>query len=44
MLSDANYKSKQNEKKGKGLEIFTPKKMLQRLLIALAQADNNSES
>ena len=44
MLSDANYKSKQNESKGKGLEIFTPKKMLQRLLIALAQADNNSES
>ena len=44
MLSDANYKSKQNESKGKRLEIFTPKKMLQRLLIALAQADNNSES
>ena len=44
MLSDANYKSKQNESKGKGLKIFTPKQMLQRLLIALAQAGNNSES
>ena len=44
MLSDGNYKSKQNESKGKGLKIFTPKQMLQRLLIALAQAGNNSES
>ena len=44
MLSDANYKSKQNESKGKGLKIFTPKQILQRLLIALAQAGNNSES
>ena len=44
MLSDANYKSKQNESKGKGLKILTPKQMLQRLLIALAQAGNNSES
>ena len=45
MLSDANYDSKQNETKGKGLKILTPKQMLQRLLIALAQvtAGNNSK-
>ena len=46
MLSDANYDSKQNETKGKGLKILTPKQMLQRLPIALAQvkAGNNSEN
>ena len=46
MLSDANYDVKQNETKGKGLKILTPKQMLQRLPIALAQvkAGNNSES
>ena len=46
MLSDANYNAKQNETKGKGLKIFTPKQMLQRLPIVLAQvkAGNNSES
>ena len=46
ILSDANYKSKQNETLGKGLKILTPKQMLQRLPIALAQlkAGNNSES
>ena len=46
MVLDAAYKSKQNETKGKGLKILTPKQMLQRLPIALAQvkADNNSES
>ena len=46
MLSDANYDSKQNETKGTGLKILTPKQMLQRLPIALAQvkASNNSES
>ena len=46
MLSDANYDAKQNETKGKGLKILTPKQMLQRLPIALAQvkAVNNSES
>ena len=46
MLSDANYNAKQNETKGKGLKILTPKQMLQRLPIALAQAKagNNSES
>ena len=34
------------QQKGKGLKILTPKQMLQRLPIALAQvkADNNSES
>ena len=46
MLSDENYKSKQNETLGKGLKILTPKQMLQRLPIALAQlkAFNNSQS
>ena len=46
MLSDANYDAKQNETKGKGLKILTPKQMLQRLPIALAQvkAGNNSEN
>ena len=45
MLSNANYNSKQNETKGTGLKILTPKQMLQRLPIALAQgkAGNNSE-
>ena len=44
--SEAIYKSKQNETKRKGLKILTPKQMLQRLPIALAQikAGNNSES
>ena len=44
--SEAIYKSKQNETKGKGLKILTPKQMLQRLPIALVQvkAGNNSES
>ena len=46
MLSDANYDSKNSETKGKELKILTPKQMLQRLSIALAQvkAGNNSES
>ena len=46
MLSDANYNAKQNETKGTGLKTLTPKQMLQRLPIALAQvkAGNNSES
>ena len=44
MLSDANYNAKQNETKAKGLKILTPKQMIQRLPIALAQvkAGNNS--
>ena len=46
MILDAAHKSKQNETKGKGLKTVTPKQMLQRLLITLAQvkAGNNSES
>ena len=46
MLSDANYDARKNETEGKGLKILTPKQMLQRLPIALAQvkASNNSES
>ena len=46
MVLDTNYDSKQNETKGKGLKILTPKQMLQRLPIAFAQvkAGNNSES
>ena len=46
MLSDKNYNAKQDEAKGKGLKILTPKQMIQRLAIALAQvnAGNNSEN
>ena len=46
MFSDANYPAKQNEINGTGLKILTPKQMLQRLPIALAQvkAGNNSEN
>ena len=46
MLSGANYDAGKNETKVKGLKILTPKQMLQRLPIALAQvkAGNNSES
>ena len=46
MLSDANYDAKQNETKGTGLKILSPKQMLQRLQIALGQvkAGNNSKS
>ena len=46
MLSDANYDAKQNETEGKGLKILTPKQVLQRLPIAVAQvkAGNNSEN
>ena len=46
LLSDANYSAKQNETKGTGLKVLTPKQMLQRLPIALAQvkAGNNSEN
>ena len=42
MMSEAKYKAT----KGTGLKILTPKQMLQRLPIALAQvkAGNNSES
>ena len=46
MSSDANYKAKKYETKGTGLKILTPKQMLQRLPIALAQveAGNNSQN
>ena len=46
MMSEAKSKAKQNEAKGRGLKILTPKQMLQRLPIALAQvkAGNNSEN
>ena len=46
LLSDTNYDARNNETKGKGLKILTPKQMLQRLPIALAQvkAGNNSGS
>ena len=46
MLPDANYDTKQNRTEETGLKILTPKQMLQRLPIALAQgkAGNNSES
>ena len=46
ILSNANYDAKQNETKGTALKILTPKQMLQRLPIALAQvkSGNNSES
>ena len=42
MLSEAKYKAKY----GKGLKILTPKQMLQRLSITLAQAEagNTSEN
>ena len=42
----SSYEAKQCETKGTGLKILTPKQMLQRLPIALAQvkAGNNSES
>ena len=46
ILSDANYDAKSKATEGTGLKILTPKQMLQRYPIALAQvkAGNNSES
>ena len=46
LMLSVNCNPKQNETKGTGLQILTPKEMLQRLPIALAQvkAGNNSES
>ena len=44
MLSDANYNTKKNERKGKELKILKPKKMLQRLLIALVQVKSGNNS
>ena len=45
-MFDSSYKAKQDETKGTALKTLTPKQMLQRLPIALAQvkAGNNSES
>ena len=37
IISEGIYKSKENESEGKGLNILTPKQMLQRLQIALPQ-------
>ena len=46
MILDAKYKAKQNKTTRTGLKILTPKQMLHRLPIALAQvkAGNDSES
>ena len=46
MLSHVNYDARQNKTEGTGLKILTPKQILKRLPIALAQvkAGNNSES
>ena len=46
ILSDSNYDSKEDKATGTGLKILSPKQMIQRLPIALAQvkAGNNSES
>ena len=46
MMSEAKTKVKQNDTKGTRLKILTPKQMIQRLPIALAQvkAGNNSEN
>ena len=45
IFSDTNYDSKNSETKGKELKILTPKQMIERLTISLAQvkAGNNSE-
>ena len=46
LIFDSNYKAKQDETKGTGLKILTPKQLLQRLPVALAQVKggNNSEN
>ena len=46
LFFDVGYKTEQHETKGTGLKILTPKQMLERLPIALAQvnAGNNSEN
>ena len=45
-MLDSNYKAKQDETKQTGLKMLTPKQVLQRLPIALAQvkAGNNSKN
>ena len=44
-MLDSGYKAKQDEIKGTGLTVLTPRQMFQRLPIALAQvkAGNNTE-
>ena len=46
IASEADYKAKNQTTKGKVLKILTPKQLLQRFFIALAQvkADNNSDN
>ena len=46
MLSDTSYNARQNKTEETELKVLTPKQMLQRLPIALAQVKtgNNSES
>ena len=46
MMSESKNKANQNQTKGTGVKILTPKQMLQRFPIALAQvkANNNSEN
>ena len=46
MVLDAGYKAKQDKAEETGLKILTPKQMLQRFPIALAQVKqgNNSKS
>ena len=46
MMPEAKTKAKNNTTEGKGLKILTPKQMLQRVPIALAQikAGNNSQN
>ena len=45
-MSEARYKAKKDDTKREGLKILTPKQMLQRLPVVIAQvkADNNSEN
>ena len=43
-MFDSIYKAKQDETKGIGLKILTPKQMFQRLLIDLAQVKVGSNS
>ena len=43
-MLDAKCKSKQDKTKGKGLKIVTPKQMIQRLPIALAQVKAGNDS
>ena len=46
IMSEAKYKAKKDDTKGKELKILTPKQMLQKLPIALAlvKAGNNSKN